>query len=134
MAIKFFPLQMKYDQMSTHLSRAGISPFENHWDNVHDFTPSEDSQSNWQVSPYELDMCQVFELNADQFACGDADKFDFTDTLRWFYWLIYLTFLIFSKPEKCSSLGMSSRKLITFNKFCTAVFVLIVLLYICFVI
>jgi len=81
-AIKFFPLQMKYDQMSTHLSRAGISPFENHWDNVHDFTPSEDSQSNWQVSPYELDMCQVFELNADQFACGDADKFDFTDTLQ----------------------------------------------------
>ena len=88
-AIKFFPLQMKYDRMRAHLSLAGISPFDNHWDCIHDFTPSESEQSNWQVMPYEIDVCRVFELNNDQFACGDADKFDFTDTLRWFCCIIF---------------------------------------------
>ena len=80
--------------MCTHMSRAGLSPFENHWDNIHDFTPSEDSSSNWQVSPYELDICQVFQLNADQFACGDADKFDFTDTLRLFKFYLHFKTII----------------------------------------
>ena len=38
-AIKFGCFQFDYPQLKDHLQAAGLSPFNNNWSNIHDFTP-----------------------------------------------------------------------------------------------
>ena len=66
--MRFYPLQLTYKNMLNHYSRANLSMFNNHWDNVHDFTPG-DSEKNWKITPNDLCPTEVFSLTSS----GDGE-------------------------------------------------------------
>ena len=47
-AMHFACLQAYYFQLAGHLTSAGLSPFNNSWSRIHDFTPNRDAP-NWSL-------------------------------------------------------------------------------------
>jgi len=66
--MKFFPLQLSYSKLLHHCQLANISIFNNHWDQIHDFTPSEDT-SNWILTPHQQCPSEAFVMTSS----GDGD-------------------------------------------------------------
>lgn len=51
--IKFACIRLQYDRLKEHMKMAGLSPFNNLWSDVHDFTPA-DGDENWCSLPSKV--------------------------------------------------------------------------------